>query len=386
MGQGLIPRAVIKDSVEQLLTVYQESISAIKAEQLPDPTRHLMTLFANPNVQVINNLNQARPLVSIQEYCNSIKQDYNEGITLTVPLNTIRIGNIEHDLGNRYVVSVKVQVGVKAFYSAEVIDIKQNELFKIAFDWDGNLANRFVITGIEEVEKKLVEVQFNAGLGSGQISAPWVRDDQRFTNAWRSNYVGEFKGKYWLNQQIAISAGLSISTLSSRLELDQVNALQGKDPNLIDLVFQTDLLRLHTPIMITYRIRPESNLKMQVSAGLYYSHNLWIETSSYATNRHYGTIFNNVYSDAKEQDRFRAHGAGMIIEMGLQIPVTNRLGVQGLFGASRDLLPLDLTEDPQFVLMRYGGQYNPIWMDPDTRNYEQHFFVKLGLCWLLNPE
>ncbi|MCD6346266.1 MAG: hypothetical protein J7L96_02475 [Bacteroidales bacterium] len=387
-AQELISRTEILQPVNELLDQYQERLGKIKKYAGSDYTRDFVAIFSNPNVRVIDNLQNDSLLesISIQKYCSRLKTKYPEGVTAKILDKRIKLGKIEHDLGSWYLVKVKVHMNLTAYYGGKVFDYSHLQVFTIAFSWEGNSADAFRIYEISLPVYDAQELWLNTSLSGSFISAPWVRQDSRFTNPIRASNSLELLYLYWLNSQIGLSTGIRANYYNSRVELDNLNSFSTKDPNLSDVSFSTGLYHLEIPVLCFYKTNLPGRFNAIAGGGLFWSQRFWATSTSSALNMSYNIVQNNIISDQNWMNHFSKSFLGAEIHAGLRIEIGQRISLSADARYIQGLTAMDKNNDLRFATERYTGQYNPLWMDPDSHNYMQALSLRLGVVLLLNNQ
>ncbi|MBT3748277.1 MAG: hypothetical protein HOK84_02615 [Bacteroidetes bacterium] len=385
-GQEFVSKSDVEDPIIQLLEQYIVKLGNIEASDPSGSTKDFLAIFSNPNVRVINNLyaDSAQQSLSVMNYCNKLIELYPEGMTVGFSDKTIKIGKARQSLGNRYLIPVKVHLKMTAYYEGKVYEHSQDVSFTIAFNWDGNSAGLFQIYGISLPKSYPQEIWVTTAFSGSRVTGPWIKQDDRFTNKVQAASSINLMYLVWINSKLGLGAGIRTSFAQSCLELNSFNPLQGRDPNFNQVSFNTSLYQYEFPIKLYSKTNWKGRFNLIAGAGLYWSQRMWLSTVSSAVNTNYDIRKTDVISDSQWMNRIRKSFIGAEVQAGVRMKLSRNINLLLDANYSQALSALDKMDDAQFSTQRYLGKYNPLWMDPESRNYLQIMSVRLSVIMSIN--
>ena len=117
---------------------------------------------------------------------------------------------------------------------------------------------------------------------------------------------------------------------------------------------------------------------------MYWSQRMWLSTVSSAVNTNYDIRKTDVISDSQWMNRIRKSFIGAEVQAGVRMKLSRNINLLLDANYSQALSALDKMDDAQFSTQRYLGKYNPLWMDPESRNYLQIMSVRLSVIMSIN--
>lgn len=384
-GQTVITKSVLKEPVVSLLMDYQRKLAGIKPYLKPDPSRELISLFTNQYAKVVNNLSKA-PLnreMSIHNYCASLKDIFPDGVTISFNSSSIRFGRFHHDRGDQYIIPVRLLVVLNAFPNGVIYENKQLIEVKISFKWDGETASAFRIVQILYPEYSQQEIGVNILSGGSDISAPWMKNEDRIKQALSLSGGIGVHYKYWLKPGFGIRTGIEMQVYQSHIKLDRLDPYVGKDPHLSDIRFNTSLSQINLPLTACFKTQKSERISWYTNVGLILSYRFWEEFESLAIQTQLSREIKEVISDSNWESGLSALFIGAELEAGINIKLSERMLIHTGVSIMTGLSPIDKNYDQSFSVNKYAGQYNPLLMDPDTRNVIRFAGFSVGLSYIL---
>lgn len=379
-------KSQLKEPVNALIQDYQRKISEIKADQSSEPTREFISLFSNPYVQVVNNL-EKDPLVSemiVRNYCNELKDIYPDGVTVSYNPNAVRLGAIRKDLVDEFIIPARFTLILKAFPSGVVFENKQLLELLISFKWDGEAATNFRITSISLAKFDQQEIGIRLQGGGSDISANWLKEESRFTQPLSPSWAAGFSYKYWSRPGFSVSTGMLVRQYRSLIQLDKMNPFMGHDPNFSKIEYATSLYQVEIPVLIGFKTQQASRINWYTEVGLIGSYRFWEQFDSKAIQTNYGEEIRDIVSDYDWDENLNRFFVAFSVEGGGIFRITNRLQIQAGLAIVSGISPIDLKSDDSFPADKYTGQYNPLWMDPASRNFVRFAGFNLGFSYLID--
>jgi len=384
-GQLIITKSELKEPVVNLLLDYQRKLANIKPNLRPDPSRELISLFSIQYAKVVNNLskNPVNPEISIRNYCANLKDLFPDGVTISFNASSIRFGRFQHDFGDQYLIPVRLFMVLNAFPGGVVYENKQIVEVMISFKWDGENASLFRIVQIQYPEYSQQEIGINILSGGSEIAAQWIDNEDRinqplsFSGGFGVNY------KYWIKPGFGIGSGMEMILYQSHVELDKLNAFVEKDPHLSDIKFNTSLYQINWPLTAYFKTQTSERISWYTNVGLILSYRFWEEFESSAIQTQLNREITDIISDSNWESGLSSIFFGAELDAGINIKLSKRIIVQTGISLMTGLNPIDKNSDKDFSINKFAGQYNPLWMDPDTRNFVRFAGLSFGFSYIL---
>jgi opacity protein-like surface antigen len=159
-------KAVIYTNSIKLLSDYQRVINQIGEAVVTDVgkagsgSESLLELFVNRQVLVYNDLDPAHKLSEFYEaetYSNNLVLWYPDGISINLDLVNARVSEIHSHDQTVYSVDILVKKSINGNYLNQTLNKNTEELtFRIAFNFEGRLPNKFRIVGIRSSDSNAV--------------------------------------------------------------------------------------------------------------------------------------------------------------------------------------------------------------------------------------
>lgn len=387
-GQTVITKSGLKEPVVSLLLDYQRKLAGIKPKLQPDPSRELISLFTNQYAKVVNNLSKA-PLnreMSIRNYCAYLKDIFPDGATISFNPSSIRLGRFYHDRGDQYIIPVRLFVVLNAFPNGVIYENKQLIEMKISFKWDGETASAFRIVQILYPEYSQQEIGISILSGGSEIAAPWMKDEDRIKQALSFSSGVGVHYKYWLKPGFGIGTGVEMQLYQSHIELDRLDPYFGKDPHLSDIKFNTSLYQINWPLTAYFKTQKSERISWYTNVGLILSYRIWEEFESSAVQTQLNREIREVISDSNWESGLSSLFFGAELDAGIIIKLSKRMLIHTGVSMMTGLSPIDKNADQSFSVNKYAGQYNPLFMDPDTRNVIRFAGFSVGFSYILGKK
>lgn len=385
-SQVALTRSEVREEVQYLLQSYQQKIALIKSGARPDPIRDFLALFTNPYVQVIDNLSDQPPAtqVTVRNYAYAIRDRYPTGVSLNYNPDAVRFGRINQDFGNQYSIAVRLYLTLRAFPAGQVYESRQLLEFTVTFNWDGQQSDNFRIAEIGHPSFKRQQVEFSLAPGGFRLTAPWVRQDERAQRLFNLSGLAELHYTLWLTPDVGLGAGVGYGHSSFGLWFDRMSPYAGRDPNMDQVHLYTRLHSLDFPIHLRYGRNLSDRIKWRSDVGFRISVRFWSDSWSAARQSNLDRQLSQVISYPEYDQDLASVFYSLQGRTGLEFLLSRNVGMYAGFTFIQGFRPVDRNADLVFGIRKYSGQYNPLWMDPETRNYNQFAGVELGLFYTLD--
>lgn len=388
-AQQVFTKSQLKDPIISLLQDYQSKLGNIKVGVEPDPSGELIELFTNPRVPVVNNLldDPVSKELSIHNYCIDLKKIYPEGVTMKFNTGSVRLGKYHNELGdNQYRIAVRVMVVLNAIQTGIVYENKQILEFEVIFKWDGEEALSLRIRQISIPEFHLKEIGLSVSSGGSKIGAAWIGKEERVVQNMMLSGGVDISYKYWIKQGFGLGSGIRINYYQSKLELDKFDSYMGKNPNLSNVEFNTSIYNVSIPVTSYFMLQKSDRFAWYASFGVVLAYRYWEEFSTTAFQALLNMDVKEVVSHYEWDKGLRNLSIASELEAGVRIGITNRLNVNLGISLMSGLSPLDKISDQGFEGNKFTGQYNPLWMDPNSRNFVRFAGIGFGICYILEKK
>ncbi len=387
LGQRAVNKSDIKDPVLYLIQDYKQKIGLVKQSVRPDPIPDVIALFTNSYVKVIDNLsrNPVSDEINIRNYCLNILNNFPNGIELSYNQEAVQFGKIEVERGNLYSIAVRLVIALNAFPGGLVYENKQLMEIRINFNWDGEIATMFRIAHIGKPVYNKQEFGIGFETGASRLTAPWMLDSDQVSQGLPMSYGSTLKYKYWIRPGFGVGTGIRWNYWSNQFNLDRFEEFGGKNPNISQIKMNTEFLFLQIPFFASWKKSFNEKLGIYFDLGLNLSYRYWGTFSSSGIQTNYNETIQEVMSYSEWDQDLAKVLVMSSFEGGMEIQLRPKLkyfmGIQGFMG----MTPLDSGSDPSFEVLKFTGQYNPLWMSPDSRNFLQYAGIQFGLCYIFEP-
>ena len=387
-AQVVLTKAEIRNDVLFLLQEYQQKIALIKPGVRPDPVREFTALFANQYVMVVNNLskNPTSEQSTIREYAENLKSLYPTGVNVAYNPVSVRFGLVEQDFGDQYAVTVRFYLTLSAFPGGTVFENRKLVEFRIVFRWDGEAASNFRIAEVALPEFRKSQLGLSFAGGGARFTAPWMENDTRSAQLPSWSGSGSVNFTYWITPVFGLGTGLGASYISSHFTLDRFNQFAGHDPNISDIHFRYDFYLIDLPIYGAYGIKLSDRLTWLSHAGVRIAYRSWSTGYTSGMQTLLGKELNGVISYPDYQDDVAQWLVSGMFRTGFEWSVSRKLSAFAGVEAVHGLSGFDVSKDESFQMNRFTGQYHPLWMDPETRNYNQFVGLALGIRYMFENQ
>ncbi len=384
-GQQLIQKSEIKEPIISLLLNYQSKLAGVKPNLNTDPSRELIRLFANPHVQVVNNLykDSANSTISIRDYCTTLNALYEDGISASFNATKIRLGQLTVEFGDQFKIPVRLFLGISAFPNGTIYEMKQMVEISITFLWDGEAPSNFRIAGISTPEYKQQEIGIKVLSGGSAISAPWIQDEDQISQA--LSYSGGFgvQYSYWFKSGFGVATGLNMQLYQSHVRLEKLDAFMGKDPHISNVQLNTQLHQINWPLKVLLQRKLSNRISAFIHPGIVLSYRYWEDFESSAIQSQLNKEITGVISEPFGDSELSKISMEIDIETGISVKISRRMMIYGGLNLMTGISPIDRQSDLDFETNKFAGQYNPLWMDPNSRNQVQFVGFSLGVSYIL---
>jgi len=387
-GQQPVTKSELKEPVIGLLLDYQSKLAGIKSGVRPDPSRALISLFTNQYAKVVNNLSKtpASHEISIRNYCAYLKDLFPEGAVLSFNSSSIRFGRFYHDRGDQYIIPVRLFMVLNAFPGGLIYENKQLFEVKISFKWDGENASAFRIVQILYPEFNQQEIGVEILSGGSEIAAPWMNNEDRITQYLSYSGGAGVHYKYWLKPGFGVETGVEMQLYQSKIMLDKFDPYFGKNPHLSDIKFNTSLYQLNVPLTACFQSKASERIRWYANVGLILSYRFWEDFESSAIQSQLSKEVKDVISDYNWESELSSFFLGTELDTGVSIKLSKSIIAQVGVSLMTGINPIDKNSDNSFSAYKYAGQYNPLWMDPDTRNVIRFAGVSVGFSYIFGKK
>ena len=388
MGQRPVNKTDIRDKVVLLLNDYQHKLSAIKSNTESDPVREVTALFSNPRVKVVNNLSDQplMPELGIRDYCVEIRETYLDGVKLSINPAGIRLGSIEAEHGEQYFVKVNLTATIRAFPGGVVYENKQQLEMKVTFQWDGESASTFRIANIAIPQYNKQDLGAGINTGGLRFTAPWLENETRASQSFNPSYGIYLKYRYWLKPGFGIGTGFGWNNYMSQFHLDRLNPLSGKDPNISNVDMYASFLSLSVPAYVALKSNLSEKIDWYAEIGIRASFRYWGTFSTEAVQTNLGNSIRSVISYPEWESDLTRIELFSTLETGIEYLLMKNLKFSAAMQLYVGINPIDNGSDLSFETSKYAGQYNPLWMSPESRSYLQYAGIQFGLSYTLEQK
>ncbi|MCK5821087.1 MAG: outer membrane beta-barrel protein, partial [Bacteroidales bacterium] len=197
-----------------------------------------------------------------------------------------------------------------------------------------------------------------------------------------SSGVGAYY-KYWLKPGFGIGTGVEMHQYQSQVKLDKLDSFFGKDPHLSDVKFNTNLYQINWPVTALFKTQSSERIGWYTNVGLILSYRFWEDFESSAIQTQLGREVGPVISDSNWESDLSSFFIGAEVDAGISIKLSRHIIVQAGANVMTGLSPIDKNSDQSFYTNKYAGQHNPLWMDPDSRNFVRFAGLKVGFSYIL---
>lgn len=191
---------------------------------------------------------------------------------------------------------------------------------------------------------------------------------------------------YWLSPDFGIGSGLGLNYAANEIVLDQFDPIGERDPNLSDVHINLNYYAVEIPIYVAWKGRISEQSTWLVETGVKAAFRYWGNLSSKGWQSNLNQSLDHIMSYPEWEADVASMSFSAFLTVGMAHAITKNIfvftGIQFIQG----LKPLDQNQDPGFSHLKYTGQYNPLWMDPDTRNFNQFAGLHIGLTYQLERE
>ncbi len=380
-------RKALRDSVTSLLTKYQELHSQLNHEADPSVERDFIHLFANPRVQVVNDLDgQSRSdKISIEEYIVKLSDLFPEGLTVNLDLARISVDPPRYDGNNRYLIRIRLHRTIGGISDGKVFSSSEKIIFQIAFLYNNNIPDSFSFYGMERPSKGQNFLTASVSPAFTGFVNSTIGNDERLSLVNGSGYKGGLLYSHYFSDHFGIGSGARFSQYSGNLRLDKFDAFGSFDPNLRDVIIENEVSFIEVPFFVSVRTHPSKRFEIRADAGISMGFRVFENMNSSATNTNTGIILDHVISDEDWISRMNRFNFGITAALAVKFRLNDRMGILVGGGVRHGLTGLDSNVHNDFTSSKYLGQYNMLWAAPG-KTVNQSFCINLGFTVLLNKE
>gem|GEM_PF-4839136 len=357
----------LKQPVRELLNQYAQLSNRLDNKNQETQIREILKLFANPRVQVFNDLETepASTELSVVGYFEKLLQLYPEGLKHSFTWNTLHLGKPVYDFGERYTVRAEV---VRVLQSMPDQSMPP-KVIKLAFDIGFYLRDGIPVDlKIMEISHSLSGdqwIHFSAAPMMTRFTNRPVSEDERMTLLWGVGYQSQIDFNQFFSEQWGVSAGLGYGSYQGGVVLDHFDAFLGMDPHFTDVHIITRLHYLVLPVSLIFRSSWKGKFNLLAGVGLSGNIRLYETNYSSAKSDPGGNIYEFVYSEYDWVNQLSRIGldihasGGVGYQIGAHWMISLEISVnQGLFG-------LEHQREPNYSNLKYTGQFNPLFGEPD---------------------
>jgi len=380
-------KPALRDSIIAILSKYQILHNKLNNQTDPLVEREFVHLFANPKVQVVNDLEwqSQSTKISIEEYIIKVSDLFPDGLTINLDLARLTIGQPKYDRNNRYIIRIRINRSLNGISGGKVFSSNQRIIFQIAFFYNNNSPGSFAFYGMDLPPKgqNFITASVSPAL-SGFVNSA-LGSDERLGLRKGTGYTGGIFYSYYFADHWGIGSGAQFSQYSGSVSLDKFDAFGGFDPNFRDVRIDNDLWFVEVPVFLSCRTKSSNRWEFSADLGLALGIRVFESMTSSAVNTNTGATMVNIITDADWISLMNRLNFGLQGTIAIKYRFNNRLGI--LIGGSmrQGLSGLDNNNHTDFVTSKYLGQYNPLWGDPG-KTVNQAFTVNLGVSMRLNKE
>ena len=298
-AQEISERESLTSEVKAIIGKYEYLAGNIAEGVQPDPVRPFIQLFRNPRVMVYDDLDPDGDFreITIREYAEKIRSNYPEGLKFRIDTTRIRLKKTTDEQESRQMIEVSTRKVMTGSTGGSEFSKSVRLVFIIGYDKiDGELRN-FLIHDIEPVSSHPQEIVLSVSPSLSRLYNSALQTDQRFESPWRTSWAASFRYQYMLNGSWGIGTGLGGAILQHNLHLDRFDPLNGRDPNIRDIDWDSRFYYMEIPFYGVYRMNIAGRLVLEADLGLFLGYRIFEETSTIGVNSHSGLVMEGVVSD-----------------------------------------------------------------------------------------
>ncbi len=137
------------------------------------------------------------------------------------------------------------------------------------------------------------------------------------------------------------------------------------------------------PLSAHFKTQTSDRFSWYTNISLILSYRFWDDFASSAKQTQLNKPITNVISDPEWETRLASLFLGTELDAGLNIKLSSRVILHTGVSLMTALNPIDKSSDENFSINKFAGQYNPLWMDPETRNFVRFAGINIGISYIL---
>lgn len=387
-GQDKAVDEMLLTEIKALLGKYEYLASNIRQDAMQDPVRPFIQLFRNPRVLVYDDLVRSIDPVqtSIRDYAGKILDEFPGGLDVRIDTSRLKVKYVRDEQQSRRMVEVKVNKKISGVSDGQDFTRTINQVFRIGYEIIENEPVNFLIHGIQPVSVHDHELSFKAAPGLSRIYNAALIDNNRFEIPWKASWRTSVRYQYMFNYSWGIGAGLGGILVNHELHLDKFDPLRGRDPNIRNISWETDLYYLEMPVYGIYRIRSTGRLGAEAHLGVYTAYRVFENISASGRNFHTGKVMEGIVTDPFNYENISILDAGLEISLSITYSISGKAGIFAGIGLRHGMLTLDKDTGKDYPYSIYQGQFNPQFYEPGVVNLIQVLPAQIGLSIKLSGE
>ncbi|MFO7616645.1 MAG: TonB-dependent receptor [Bacteroidales bacterium] len=378
----------VRSGVKKLLDRYQLVHNQLNANTDPEVERDFISLFSNPKVLIVNDIEEVSPLVGIsaQDYLALLPALYPDGLALTFHTDRMLVTRPRYDFNNRYLVKAWVEKSLIGISRGKALSTRERVIVTIGFNLSDGRMTDWEIWGISSPPKGQSFLAVDLAPMLTGLTNRELAKDERFIMQNGFGYRAGARFLHQFNSHWGLQAGARYAHYRSTLVLDRIDPLDGFDPHLEQVHFDTRLWYAEMTVGPVYRADLGRRLHLLVGAGIAPGLRLFESSATLAVNSNGRGVLNGVVSDVDWIDGMGRFSLTLFSQATLAWSLKKNVSLTAGLEYDHGLTRLGEVKQPDYLQTRYLGQYNPIWRSPGARTLSHSFGITIGTLIRIEPK